>query len=396
MSSNKLLFGGSKTPAINIKVKSIWLVFTAVLCLIFALFSLQARSQFDDSAVPVTVDFLDNTEESAVPVIVDGSFSSPFEQDLDAMGFLSGSLYRQFLDRSTNRFSAVVSPVAKARGQYLVATIASTRIPTGSVYAPGQEAAVVSFNMTFNGVPLPKPVTLHVVGAQNTRNGPFLYLVDINGDGTPDSDAGRYGILAKAGYSSLTAGGQPYFVLEMAVPVAGKYAFQSGRMTAVFYTETNVKLSISDGEVTTSKVLSNGAIGTRIDASFVPVFIGVEVSNAIDLQKQGEVPVKIKGLAGLDLRTLDIATIRLRDASVPTDFRAGGMDANGSYYTTGAVPIRSNIRDTGNNQYDLTVWFSTSDMKLYGGFNIDSLSAVLVAKTKTPVRNLAGTAPVRF
>jgi hypothetical protein len=310
------------------------------------------------------------------------------------MGFLSGSLYRQFLDRSTNRFSAVVSSVEKARGKYLVATIASTRIPVGSAYAPGQEAAVVSFNLTFNGVPLPKPVTLHVIGAQNTRNGPFVYLVDINGDGSPDSEAGRYGILAKAGFSSPTPGGQPYFVLEMAVPVAGKYAFLSGRMTAVFYTATGAALSISDGEVTVGKSLSNGAIGTRIDASFVPVFIGVEVSNAIDLQKQGEVPVKIKGLAGLDLRTIDIGTIRLRDASVPTDF--GGLEANGSYYTTGAVPIRSNIRVTGNNQYDLTVWFSTADMKERGGFNTSSLSAVLVAKTKTPVRNLAGTAPVRF
>jgi hypothetical protein len=395
MSLNKLLFGGMKTPVTDIRVRSLWIVFTAVLCLILGLFSLQARSEFDDSAVPVTVDFLDNSYDSAVPVIVDGSFSSSFEQDMDAMGFLSGSLYRQFLDRSTNRFSAVVSPVAKARGQYLVATIASTRVAAGSVYAPGQEAAVVSFNLTFNGVPLPKPVALHVVGAQNTRNGPFVYLVDINGDGKPDNDAGRYGILAQAGFSSLTSGGQPYFVLEMAVPVAGKYAFLSGRMTAEFYTETGAKLSISDGEVTTSTNIGNGATGTRINASFVPVFISVEVSNAIDLQKQGEVPVKIKGLAGLDLRTIDISSVRLRDASVPTDFRAGSLGTDGSYYTTGAKATRSNVRVTGNNQYDLTVWFTTADMKQFGGFNSSSLSAVLVTKTTTG-RNLAGTAPVRF
>jgi hypothetical protein len=368
-----------------------WVVVTVVLCLILAFFSRPVRSDLDDSAVPVTVDFIDNTADSAVPIIVDGAFSSPMEEDMDAMGYNSGSLYRQFLDRSTNRFSAVVSRVQKARGNYLVASIASTRIAAGSTYAPGQEAAVVAFTLSADGVPL--PVTLHVVGARNTRNGPFEYLLDTNGDGSPDIDASRYGILARAGFSSLTPGGAPYFLVEMAVPMAGKYAFRSGRMLSTFYTVEGVALSISDGEVTTGVTLVNG-VGTVISASYVPIFIAIDVSTAIDLQKQGEVPVKIKALPGLNLQNIDIGSIRLRDAAVRTNF-VGPNGGPGTFYTSGATVVKSNLRDTGNGQLDLTVWFTTADMKALGGFTSSSPSAVLVAKT-TDGKNLSGTVAVRF
>ncbi|MES2459970.1 MAG: hypothetical protein V4671_05245, partial [Armatimonadota bacterium] len=186
MSLNKLLFGGSETSVRDPRVKSVLLFLTAILCLILAFMSVPVRSELDDSAVPVTVDFFDNTEESAVPVIVDGAFSSPAEEDIEAMGFTTGSLYRQFLDRSTNRFSALVSTVQKARGNYLVATIASTRIPVGSSYAAGQKVAVVDFSMTVNGVA--RPVALHVVGGRSARSGPFEYALDTNGDGSSDTD----------------------------------------------------------------------------------------------------------------------------------------------------------------------------------------------------------------
>ncbi len=390
MSLNTLLFGESKTRGLNSRVKTGWLLFTAVLVLILAIFSQPVRSQFDDSAVPVTVDFFDNTGENAVPVIVDGAYSSPYEQDMDAMGFETGSLYRQFLDRSTNRFSAIVSTVQKQRGNYLVASIASTLIAPVSSYAPGQPAAKVTFGLT--GVSV--PVSLHVVGAQNTRNGPFVYRLDIDGDGNPDIDATRYGILAKAGFSSLTPGGKTYFLVEVAVPMEGKYAFVSGRMASYFYTATGQILSISDGDVETSIALPGESLKTVIDASYVPIFIGIDVSNAIDLQKNGEVPVKIRGLAGLDLQTLDISSVRLRDASVATNFLTATGEL-GTYYTQGAPALRSTIRETGAGQKELTVWFSTEDMRTLGGFSETSLSAVLVCKT-TGGKNLAGTTQVRF
>ncbi|MES2461624.1 MAG: hypothetical protein V4671_13655, partial [Armatimonadota bacterium] len=215
-----------------------------------------------------------------------------------------------------------------------------------------------------------------------------------NGDGSSDTDISRYGVLAKAGFSAIAPGGTPYFVLEMAVPVAGKYTFLSGRMTAHFYTETGTELSISDGEVTTAVVLTGGKVGTVISAAYVPVKIGIDVSTAIDLQKQGEVPVKIQALPGLDLRTLDISSIRLRDAKVKTTF-VGSTPELPNFYVAGAKATRTNIRETGGAQSDLTVWFTTDDMKNLGGFTPATLSAALVAKT-TDGKNLSGTTLVRL
>ena len=334
-----------------------------------------------------TADSVTNPSASQ-PIEVDGTTTPGEYSSSQPTGFISGSLYQTKGGdpKATSIYTAVNGFVVGDRNAKQIGKVESKDVT--SVGVAGSKFADITLPVTFNNAP-----TWALLQVTIGANGAFLYSATIDDDGVIDSNpltadvAGtsyapsRLGMNLAASIASTAFAQQPHAVVEFAISSKARATFRSGQVVANFFKANGDLVQVVDAYVEV-----DAGANTNTNTDHLPLLAEIDMASAIDLQKQGNVPVTVETTDFFDAQTINLLSVKL----YPSEAAAA------AYPDGGAAPANAEEVLKPNGQRDLRLFFTTQALTAAGFASGSTTDVVLVAKTSgTPAITVIGFTTVK-